>query len=93
LEIVQAAKKNSLPNRDTGKLHNSIKHKTAYLNDNKFTIEISMIDYGDYLNRGTRSNRGTHFLDKAIDSKVTAKSLGSIIDIIVDNMITIKSKK
>jgi hypothetical protein len=91
-EIVQAAKKNSLPKRDTGRLYKSINHKTAYISDDKFIIEISMVDYGDYVNKGTRKVRGTHFLDKAIDDNLKPENLDSIIDVIANNL-TIKKKK
>lgn len=77
--ITSDAKRLALPNKKTGKLDKSFKYNYTFVNNEKFTIVISEMDYGKYL------NAKTHYMDKAIDKNV--KNISPIINIMIDEML------
>ena len=78
--IVKDAKKNALPNKDTGKLDRSISYETSFISEDKFNIAINYVYYGDFLNKGTSKMKATRFLDKAVEKNLE-KGLDSIIEV------------
>lgn len=78
-DIIDDAKKNAKPNKKTGKLESSLNYKTSYINDDKFTLELEEVYYGQFL------NNKTGFMDNAI-SKNLNKGIDSIVDTFLNNM-------
>lgn len=78
-DIIDDAKKNAKPNKKTGKLESSLNYKTSYINDDKFTLELEEVYYGQFL------NNKTGFMDKAIDKNIN-KGIDSIVDTFLNNM-------
>lgn len=52
---------------DTGQLYRSLKYKTVYINDNKFSLVIEEIYYGQYVNN-MKPQPG--FMDRAIENNI-----------------------
>ena len=77
--IVNDARRLALPNKKTGTLDRSFSYDYSYINNNKFTIVISEMFYGKYL------NNKTHYMDRAISQNI--KNIDTIIDIMIDEML------
>ena len=77
--ITNDARKGALKNKRTGALDRSFSYDYSYINNNKFTIVISEMFYGKYLNNKTK------FMDKAISKNI--KNIDPIIDIMIDEML------
>ncbi len=84
--IVKDAKKNALPNKDTGNLDRSLSYETVFISDDKFQIVINEKYYGKFLNSGTKNFKGTHYMDKAIDKNLD-KGIDSIIEAITGEIL------
>ena len=84
--IVNDAKKNALPNKDTGALDRSLSYETAFISDEKFQIVINEKYYGKFLNAGTKNFKGTQYMTKAIDKNLN-KGLNSIIEAITGEIL------
>jgi hypothetical protein len=84
--IATDAKKNALPNKDTGALDRSINYEVAYISDEKFNISINEKYYGKFLNSGHRSFKGTKYMDRAVEKNLS-KGLDSIIEVMTGEIL------
>ncbi len=90
--IAKDAKQNALPNKKTGALDRSIKYETTFISNDKFQIVINEKFYGQFLNSGHGSFKGTKYMDKAI-TKNLPKGIDNIVNTIIgDIMNPIKEK-
>ena len=67
-KIVDAAKKNA-PVK-TGKLKASIDYSTTVSSNDSFTLTISELSYGQFVNSGTKKMKAQPFMTKAIEDNL-----------------------
>lgn len=85
-KITAEARKNALPNKNTGALDRSFSYEYAFLNDEKFNIVIFEKYYGKYL------NDKTHYMDKAV-AKYLNRGVEEITNVMADEFMNeIKNK-
>lgn len=85
-DLVKEIRKNALPNKKTGQLDASIEYQYTYINDDKFSIIITQMYYGEYL------NNKTHYFDRAIN-RIVPKNIDDIIDVLTDSVLENLFKK
>ncbi len=80
--IIEDAKNNLQPNKETGSLAKSL----SYTIKNN-SISIYQNDYGMFLNSGTKKIKATHYMDKAIDENLD--KIDDVVIIITNDIIKI----
>lgn len=79
-DLVKELKKNALPNKKTGQLDASFDYTYTYINNDKFSVIISQMFYGKYLNKKTK------YYDRAVDT-IVKKDIEPIIDVMIDEVL------
>lgn len=79
-DIIKDAKSYARPNKKTGTLDKSLTYNTSIINDDKFSLLLQEVYYGEFL------NNKTGFMDRAIDRNID-KGIDSIVDVQIDEIL------
>lgn len=83
-DIIKDAKRLVLRNKKSGDLVRSLGYEIDIKSISDFSINISELEYGKYLNNKTK------YMDKAIDDNIN--NIDSLIEILLNDIIKINDK-
>lgn len=82
--------KSQVPTR-SGALKRSLDYSTKVSSDDDFTLTLSELSYGQFVNSGTKNMKAQPFMDKAIKDNLD-KGIDSIVNTITEDILSSLNK-
>lgn len=83
-KIVSDAKK-SAPVK-TGKLKKSLGYETIFVSNDSFNLTLTEVEYGVYVNNGTKNQKAQPFMSNAIEKNID-NGIESIVSTLTDDVL------